>query len=92
MTTAPNALRDIVLPPSLFTKLLSAAGIPDLAPGVTGPAGASTAFSSPIPWRKAGLRYNANEIYFDIVEILKAVVNKSVYIYLSIYTVFMIIT
>ncbi|VDC06235.1 unnamed protein product [Peniophora sp. CBMAI 1063] len=81
LTTAPNALRDIVLPPTLFTKLLSAAGIPDLAhgagPGGAGPAGASTAFSSPIPWRKAGLRYNANEIYFDIVETLRAVVTSS---------------
>lgn len=35
-------------------------------------------FSSPIPWRKAGLRYNHNEIYFDMVEELKAVVNKCV--------------
>ncbi|ELU41800.1 adaptor complexes medium subunit family domain-containing protein [Rhizoctonia solani AG-1 IA] len=34
-------------------------------------------FSSPIPWRKAGLRYNNNEIYFDIVEELEATVNRS---------------
>jgi AP-3 complex subunit mu len=33
-------------------------------------------FSSPIPWRKAGLRYNNNEIYFDIMEELNAVISK----------------
>jgi len=73
LTTAPNALRDIVLPPSLISKILSVTG-------VSGPSGPTTnnlsAFSSPIPWRKAGLRYNHNDIYFDIVETLDAVVNK----------------
>ena len=73
LTTAPNALRDIVLPPSLISKILSVTG-------VAGPSGPTTsnlsAFSSPIPWRKAGLRYNHNDIYFDIVETLDAVVNK----------------
>ncbi len=72
-TTAPNALRDIVLPPSIISKILSVTG-------VSGPSGPTTnnlsAFSSPIPWRKAGLRYNHNDIYFDIVETLDAVVNK----------------
>ena len=73
LTTAPNALRDIVLPPSLITKLLSVAGVA----GHSGPTTSNlSAFSSPIPWRKAGLRYNNNEIYFDIVETLDAVVNK----------------
>ncbi|KAI9456976.1 clathrin adaptor mu subunit [Lactarius psammicola] len=74
LTTAPNALRDIVLPPSLISKILSVTG-------VSGPSGPTTnnlsAFSSPIPWRKAGLRYNHNDIYFDIVETLDAVVNKN---------------
>src|ERR1700761_8936476 len=45
LTTAPNALRDIVLPPSLINKILSVTG-------VTGPSGPTTsnlsAFSSPI--------------------------------------------
>ncbi|KAI0296057.1 Mu homology domain-containing protein [Multifurca ochricompacta] len=74
LTTSPNALRDIVLPPSLITKILSVTGVSGLSgPTTTG----LSAFSSPIPWRKAGLRYNNNEIYFDIIETLDAVVNKS---------------
>ena len=39
---------------------------------------ASHPFASPIPWRKAGVRYNNNEIYFDVVETLEAIVNKYV--------------
>jgi AP-3 complex subunit mu len=41
-----------------------------------GPAIGAGAFASPIPWRKAGLRYNNNDIYFDVVEELRAIVNK----------------
>ncbi|KAN0124295.1 clathrin adaptor mu subunit [Russula decolorans] len=74
LTTSPNALRDIVLHPSLITKILSVTGVS----GLTGPTTNNmSAFSSPIPWRKAGVRYNNNEIYFDFVETLDAVVNKN---------------
>ncbi|KAH9967729.1 Mu homology domain-containing protein [Lactifluus volemus] len=74
LTTSPNALREIVIPPSLMTKILSVTGVS----GLTGPTmNSMSAFSSPIPWRRAGVRYNNNEVYFDIVETLDAVVNKS---------------
>ncbi|TFK43309.1 Mu homology domain-containing protein [Crucibulum laeve] len=78
LTTSPNALRDIVLPPSLLTKLLSVAGanINSTINSGSGLGAAGGPFSSPIPWRKAGLRYASNEIYFDMVEELKAIVNK----------------
>ena len=75
-TTSPNQLRDIVLPPSLLQKLLTVTGVAGL--GNTGHANI-TPFSSPIPWRKAGLRYNNNEIYFDVTEELKAVVGPCVH-------------
>ena len=71
-TTYPNALRDIVLPPSLLQKVLSVAGVAGLA----NPAASTQPFSSPIPWRKTGVRYNNNEIFFDISEELRAIVNK----------------
>ena len=104
LTTSPNALRDIVLPPSLISKLLSNLSAPGEYPytttalhhialrcclnllecvaerppgaGVIGPAAGAGAFASPIPWRKAGLRYNNNDIYFDVVEELRSIVNK----------------
>ncbi|KAH9942998.1 clathrin adaptor mu subunit [Epithele typhae] len=73
LTTSPNALRDIVLPPSLLHKVLSVAGVSGLASTSSN----SHPFASPIPWRKAGVRYNNNEIYFDVVEVLEAIVNKN---------------
>ncbi|EJT97707.1 adaptor complex subunit medium chain 3 [Dacryopinax primogenitus] len=72
LTTEPNALRDIVLPPSLLNKLLSAAGASSL-PGST----TAMPFASPIPWRRPGVRYNNNEVYFDIVEQLEAIVGRN---------------
>ncbi|KAL4241532.1 adaptor complexes medium subunit family protein [Abortiporus biennis] len=72
-TTSPNALKDIVLPPSLLHKMLAVAGVAGLA----SPGANTHPFASPIPWRKSGVRYNNNEIYFDIVEQLKAIVNKN---------------
>ncbi|KAJ3777443.1 Mu homology domain-containing protein [Lentinula raphanica] len=79
LTTYPNALRDIVIPPSLMNKLLSVTGT-NFNSTINSGFGAGAAagpFSSPIPWRKTGVRYNNNEIYFDIVEHLKAIVNKN---------------
>lgn len=76
MTTSSNALREIVLPPSLLTKLLSAAGA-NITPTINSGYGSTAGpFSSPIPWRRAGVRYTNNEIYIDVVEELKAIVSK----------------
>ncbi len=82
LTTSSNALRDIVLPPSLLNKLLNVAGanFTKVINSGLGPGAAGGAFSSPIPWRKPGLRYTSNEIYFDVVEELRAIVNKCVYL------------
>ncbi|KAI0829336.1 clathrin adaptor mu subunit [Trametes gibbosa] len=73
LTTSPNALRDIVLPPTLLHKVLSVAGVSGLATS----SASSHPFASPIPWRKAGVRYNNNEIFFDVVETLDAIINKN---------------
>ncbi|KAJ7067944.1 Mu homology domain-containing protein [Mycena amicta] len=75
LTTSPNALRDIVLPPSLLSKLLNVAGA-NLTSAINSGSSIGGPFSSPIPWRKTGVRYTSNEIYFDMVEQLKAIVNK----------------
>ncbi|KAF5357655.1 hypothetical protein D9758_007443 [Tetrapyrgos nigripes] len=76
LTTSSNALRDIVLPPSLLNKLLNVTGANLTSTMNSGLGHASGPFSSPIPWRKAGIRHANNEIYFDICEELKAIVNK----------------
>ncbi|KAI9430910.1 hypothetical protein H4582DRAFT_2063263 [Lactarius indigo] len=60
---APNALHDIVLPPSFANKLLSATG-------VSGPSRLSTN-------NLTGLRSNHSAVYFDLVGTLNAVLNNA---------------
>ncbi len=71
-TTDPNLLRDIVLPPTFMNKIMSISPVAAL----TKPT--STPFSSPIPWRRAGVRHNSNEIFFDLFEELELLVAKYV--------------
>jgi AP-3 complex subunit mu len=72
LTTSPNALRDIVLPPTLLSKVLSAAGASALASTPT-----PAPFASAIPWRRANVRHTQNEVFFDVAEHLAAVVSKA---------------
>ena len=53
-----------------MNKILSVAGVAGLAKA------SATPFASPIPWRKAGIKYSNNEIYFDVVEELDAIVSR----------------
>ncbi|KAI5448830.1 hypothetical protein NCC49_006334 [Naganishia albida] len=70
MTTEPNMLKDIVLPPTLVRKLLTAAGVSGALSQTTAP------FVTPIPWRRPNVRYTNNEIYFDIEESMDAIVDR----------------
>ncbi|EJD01288.1 clathrin adaptor, mu subunit [Fomitiporia mediterranea MF3/22] len=70
LTTERSALRDIVLPPSLLNKILSATGA-NTHKASTNP------FASPIPWRKLGVKHTANEIFFDMSEEMQAIVDKN---------------
>ena len=86
MTTEPNALRDIVLPPSLLNKLMSAAGlqgyysrnirliIRSFVPSGT---------LSSIPWRRASVRHSAQEFFVDIVESLEVTLSSYVSIFFN---------
>ncbi|KAF2840246.1 clathrin adaptor, mu subunit [Patellaria atrata CBS 101060] len=82
--TEPNALHDLVEPPSKINELLRGVGLPSSSPSLN-PSG-STPFSlgsgprptiprapPPTPtvlWRKANVRHTSNELYVDIVETL----------------------
>jgi hypothetical protein len=69
----PKRVARYQTPPSLIGKTLSVTGVARHS----GPTTRNlSAFFSPIPWRNANLRCNSNDIYFDIVETLDAVVNK----------------
>jgi AP-3 complex subunit mu len=70
LTTEPNALKALIRPPSVLTKLLNANAttVSDALPSGT---------VSNMPWRASGVQYSQNEIYMDIVEAVDAIVNGS---------------
>lgn len=71
LTTEPNALKVMIPPPTLLGKIGAAVGgstISDVLPDGT---------ISSMPWRKTGVRYTQNEIYFDICEEINAIVDAT---------------
>ena len=69
LTMEPDALKDLVLPPSLLNKLMNVAGMQSKYE--------QQGQLSNIPWRRAKVKYTNNEIFVDVVEDLKAVVDKN---------------
>eukprot|EP00030_Apusomonadida_sp_AF-17_P004245 a508759_663.p2 GENE.a508759_663~~a508759_663.p2 ORF type:complete len:429 (-),score=200.27 a508759_663:133-1386(-) len=71
MTTEPNVLKELVKPPSGFLAKVAAvgSGVPSSADAL--PDGQM----SNVPWRKMGVRYSSNEIFFDIAEEVDAVID-----------------
>ncbi|CED84828.1 Clathrin-associated protein medium chain [Phaffia rhodozyma] len=70
-TTEANILRDLVLPPSLLSKVLDVAGVSGLGPPST-----HVPFSSSIPWRRSDVKHSSNEIFFDFVESVQSTVDR----------------
>jgi AP-3 complex subunit mu len=69
MLTDASALKELIPPLSLYSKVLNAATAA-LSPATNSQAGAEGrhTLSSPIPWRRNGLKYSAQEVYFDVIE------------------------
>ena len=69
--TEPNALTSLIAPPTLAQKMVSA---------VTGQSGVSQKIGggmlTNMPWRKGGIKYTNNEIYFDIIEEVNTILDK----------------
>lgn len=69
LTTEPNALKAMIRPPTVMSRLLSTTtNINEELPAGT---------ISNMPWRAAGVYYSQNEIYMDIVEEVDAIVSAS---------------
>jgi AP-3 complex subunit mu len=74
LTTEPNALKAMIRPPTVMGKIQSA---------VTGGSNAIVSEALPsgtisnMPWRAAGVYYNQNEIYIDIVEEIDAIIDAT---------------
>mmetsp|Transcript_1873 Transcript_1873/g.1982 ORF Transcript_1873/g.1982 Transcript_1873/m.1982 type:complete len:456 (-) Transcript_1873:36-1403(-) len=74
LTTEPNALQDLIRLPTVLSKIQQVvtggtnAAISEVLPSGT---------VSNMPWRKAGCKYSQNEIYFDMVEEIDALIDVS---------------
>ena len=68
-TTEPNALMEIIPPPSALRHVVK---------NITGQSNMSEKMAegglSNTPWRKLGVKYATNEIYFDVIEEIDCVV------------------
>lgn len=74
LTTEPNALTDLIRPPTVMAKIqqaISGGGSSILSEALP------TGTVSNMPWRKAGVSHPNNEIYIDIVEEIDAIISSS---------------
>jgi len=72
LTTEPNALKEIVPAPNILNKVVAAVGATTSVSTRKMPHGMSN-----LPWRKAGVKYSSNEIFFDIMEEIDAIVDST---------------
>ncbi|TPX57145.1 hypothetical protein PhCBS80983_g04048 [Powellomyces hirtus] len=70
--TEPNILKDVVPPPSLLSTVINAVSLGTNF-GTKLPSGSL----SSIPWRSTGVKYTNNEIFFDIVETVNAILDRN---------------
>ena len=71
LTTEPNALKSMITPPSVISRLTAAATgkshVSDILP---------TGTISNMPWRKTDVKYSQNEIYVDIIEEVDVIIDR----------------
>jgi AP-3 complex subunit mu len=69
-TTEPNILREMIKPPNVIISVIQ---------GVTGQSHVSDILPdgtlTNIPWRKMGVKYTNNEIFFDIIEEIDCIID-----------------
>lgn len=72
MATESNVLKELIKPPNILRSIANT---------VTGKSNFSDTLPvgtlSAIPWRRIGVKYTNNEAYFDIVEEVDAIIDKS---------------
>ncbi|KAK4057449.1 hypothetical protein OIO90_001518 [Microbotryomycetes sp. JL221] len=79
LVSESSQLKELVVPPSqLLAKVANtAATVAGLANAMPIQSPANALLASPLPWRRQGLRYSSNEIYFDMIETLEFVLDKT---------------
>ncbi|KXN67563.1 AP-3 complex subunit MU-1 [Conidiobolus coronatus NRRL 28638] len=72
LMTDVNTLKDVIAPPTIMNKVLTTVtGVSNIHNGIL--SGSLT----DVTWRKSGIKYINNEIYFDIVEEIDAVIDNN---------------
>jgi len=72
LTTEPNALKTIIRPPTIMSKISSAVfSNTNISHALN-----SGAISN-MPWRAVGLKYAQNEVYMDIIEEVDAIIDAA---------------
>lgn len=79
LTTELTQLKEMILPPSLARRLFANVMSSDSTTGFSSTISADlpTHALSKIPWRKADVKYVTNEIYFDLIESIDAILSPS---------------
>mmetsp|Transcript_31012 Transcript_31012/g.50167 ORF Transcript_31012/g.50167 Transcript_31012/m.50167 type:complete len:415 (+) Transcript_31012:81-1325(+) len=72
LTTEPNVLKSMILPPSLANKIMASVGGQSSVRSAL-PDGSM----SNVPWRRQGIKYASNEIYFDVIEELDCIIDSN---------------
>ncbi|KAJ1332835.1 hypothetical protein BSLG_008464 [Batrachochytrium salamandrivorans] len=70
--TEPSLLKEMIPPPSLLSSMMNAVSI-----GTQFGTKLRTGSISTIPWRSTGLKYTNNEIFFDVIEELDVVIDRT---------------
>jgi len=72
LATESNILKELIKPPNMLRSVVNT---------VTGKTNVSatlpTGQLSNVPWRRAGVKYTNNEAYFDVIEEVDAIIDKS---------------
>ncbi|XP_032231637.1 AP-3 complex subunit mu-1 isoform X2 [Nematostella vectensis] len=71
LATEPNVLKELIRPPSIVRQVVNT---------VTGSSHVSTHLPtgqlSNVPWRRTGVKYTNNEIYFDVIEEIDCIIDR----------------
>lgn len=76
LATESNILKEIVRPPNFLQSLTDAVTGKNTIIGSTLP----TNQLSNIRWRRSGVNYTSNETYFDLIEKIDAIIDRSGYV------------
>ena len=72
LATESNILKELIKPPNILRTVVNT---------VTGKTNVSatlpTGQLSNVPWRRSGVKYTNNEAYFDVIEEVDAIIDKS---------------